>query len=446
MKNTGMRRWLSLLMTSVIAVGSMPAVPAAAAQNTALNIAKVQIEPSEINEDRTVEVELHIEGNENGFLAAEFGVAYDSRLTLDSVVNDTAPGNLFVYVDNPDSNCIWFSGASGNAQAASASGRYTLMTLVFTLPEDYAVGDAYYIGYTWDGLDGKHAYWYSQPKVNSIDILSGRSITGSISIPDPEAPQLSDAVLRMNQGASFDLKLQNYTGTAIWYSDRGTIADVDNEGRVTAYSPGTATIYCIAGTAMLTCDVTVTKEYYYPLIGDSAIILTDPENEVYIEYPDPQGTVVWMSTKPEYVTVEGGKLTGLQNGSSQIVGTCNGVTYVREVIVNYPPQDKTEPDTEPPQTETVIETDLPPVTDHVEPTVASMTDPALYSTGDLNGDDKVGILDVIILNKNLMIGTPLDTSAVDAADALKDGVINETDSLTILKYVVELIPSLPLIP
>ena len=46
----------------------------------------------------------------------------------------------------------------------------------------------------------------------------------------------------------------------------------------------------------------------------------------------------------------------------------------------------------------------------------------------------------------LMIGTPLDTSAVDAADALKDGVINETDSLTILKYVVELIPSLPLIP
>ena len=69
-----------------------------------------------------------------------------------------------------------------------------------------------------------------------------------------------------------------------------------------------------------------------------------------------------------------------------------------------------------------------------------------YDSGDLNGDDKVGILDVIILNKNLMIGTPLDTSAVDAADALKDGVINETDSLTILKYVVELIPSLPLIP
>ena len=77
MKRTGMRRWLSLLMTSVIAAGSMPVLPAEAAQNTALNIAKVQIEPSEVNEERTVAVDVHIEGNEDGFLAAEFGIAYN---------------------------------------------------------------------------------------------------------------------------------------------------------------------------------------------------------------------------------------------------------------------------------------------------------------------------------------------------------------------------------
>ena len=320
------------------------------------------------------------------------------------------------------------------------------MTLVFTLPENYAAGDSYYIGYTWDGLDGKRAYWYSDKKVNDISTVSGHSITGSISIPDPNAPQLSASAIRMNQGETTSLELTNYTGMQIWYSDRGNIADVDNDGCITAYSPGTATIYCIAGTVMLTCDVTVTEEYYYSIIGESPIVLTNPENEVYIEYPSPQGTVVWMSTHSNIVKVENGKLTGLKNGTAQIVATCNNVTYVRQVVVNFPEPESTEPVTAALPTEPVVETDVAPVTDHVEPTVASMTDKIEYSSGDMDGDGKVGILDVIILNQNLMIGTPLADGAKSAADVMKDGVINEIDSLTILKYVVELIPSLPVIP
>ena len=446
MKKTGMGRWFSLLMTSVIAIGSMPAVPAASANSTALNIAKVQLEPSEINAERTVTVDVQIEGNEEGFLAAEFGIVYDSRLTLDSVVQGTALANLFAYADNPDSDYIWFSGAAGSKSASATKGRQPMMSLVFTLPEDYAAGDSYYIGYTWDGLDGKQAYWYSDKRVNDIDSVSGHSITGSISIPDPDAPQISASSLRMNQGETAQLELTNFTGTPLWYSDRGSIADVDNEGCVSAYSPGTATVYCIAGTVMLTCDVTVTKEYYYSVIGDSSIMLTDPENEVYLEYPSPQGTVVWMSTQSGIVKVVNGKLTGIKNGVAQIVATCNNVTYVRQVIVNFPDPEPTEDETLPFTTEPIAETVVPPVTDHVEPTVASVTDKTEYSSGDLNGDNKVGILDVIILNQNLMIGSPLDEGAKDAADVLEDGVINEADSLTIPKYVVELIPSLPVKP
>lgn len=446
MKKSAFMRCIAVAVTSAVAAISLPIMPAAAVQNISLNIAKVQVTPSQLEESRTVAVELHIDGNEEGFLAAEFGIAYDNRLLLDSVVQDTAPGNLFVYADNPDSDYIWFSGAAGNPQTSATAGRFTLMTLVFTLPEDYTTGDSYYIGYTWDGLDGKHAYWYTDKKTNAVDAVSGRSITGSISIPDPNAPTISETAIRMNQGETKQLTLSNFTDTAIWYSDRGNIADVDNDGCVTAYSPGTSTIYCIAGTSMLTCDVTVTKEYYYSIVGDSAITLTDPENEVYIEYPNAAGTVVWMSTKPSIVSVDNGRLTGLQNGAAQIIGTYNNVTYVRQVIVNYPDPEETEPETAPLPTETVQETDVAPVTEYFEPTVASVTDKTEYRPGDLDGDDKVGILDVIILNKNLMIGTPLDEKAKAAADALKNGVINEMDSLTILKYVVELIPSLPVIP
>ena len=442
-------RCIAVAVTSAVAAISLPIMPAAAVQNISLNIAKVQVTPSQLEESRTVAVELHIDGNEEGFLAAEFGIAYDNRLLLDSVVQDTAPGNLFVYADNPDSDYIWFSGASATKAASATNGRYTLMTLNFTLPETAVVGDSYYIGYTWDGLDGKDAYWYSDKGVNEAETLSGHSITGSISIPDPQAPKLSDSALRMNRGETTKLELSNHDGVVNWFSDRGNIADVDNDGNVTAYNPGTATIYCIAGTSMLTCDVTVTKEYYYSIVGDSPITLTDPENEVYVEYPSPQGMVVWMSTRPDIVTIDNGLLTGVKNGTAQIIGTCNNVTYVRAVIVAYPEPETNEPETDPLQTESLDETDVPPLTDHIEPTVASVTDTCLppdRTSGDLNGDGSVSILDVIILNQNLMIGTPIDESARAAADVLRDGVINEADSLTILKYVVELVPALPIVP
>ncbi|MCR4645398.1 MAG: dockerin type I repeat-containing protein [Oscillospiraceae bacterium] len=449
MKKSAFMRCIAIAVTSAVAAISLPTIPAAAVQNISLNIAKVQVTPSQLEESRTVAVELHIDGNEEGFLAAEFGIAYDNRLILDSVVQDTAPGNMFVYADNPDSDYIWFSGASASKAASATNGRYTLMTLNFTLPETAVVGDSYYIGYTWDGLDGKDAYWYSDKGVNEAETLSGHSISGSISIPDPNAPKLSNDTLRMNRGETFQLELTNYTGAANWFSDRGNIADVDNDGTITAYNPGTATIYCIAGTSMLTCDVTVTKEYYYSIIGDSPITLTDPENEVYVEYPNPQGMVVWMSTRPDIVTIDNGRLTGVKNGTAQIVGTCNNVTYVRAVMVAYPEPETSEPVSDPLQTESLDETDVPPLTDHVEPTVASVTDTCLppdRTSGDLNGDGNVSILDVIILNQNLMIGTPIDDSAKAAADVLRDGVLNEADSLTILKYVVELIPALPLVP
>ena len=59
--------------------------------------------------------------------------------------------------------------------------------------------------------------------------------------------------------------------------------------------------------------------------------------------------------------------------------------------------------------------------------------------GDVDGSGKVDILDVITLNKSLMIGEVLTAEGKANADVDKNGVINETDSLNILKFVVELI-------
>lgn len=69
--------------------------------------------------------------------------------------------------------------------------------------------------------------------------------------------------------------------------------------------------------------------------------------------------------------------------------------------------------------------------------------------GDVNEDGKVSILDVIALNRNLMIGDPLSEqgrrNAITTAEAIEAGetVPTAVDSLNILKCVVEILPELP---
>ena len=59
--------------------------------------------------------------------------------------------------------------------------------------------------------------------------------------------------------------------------------------------------------------------------------------------------------------------------------------------------------------------------------------------GDMNGDKKLTIVDVIMLNQNIMFGAPLTDEAKKNADVDQNGKIDETDSLNMLKAVVEII-------
>lgn len=61
--------------------------------------------------------------------------------------------------------------------------------------------------------------------------------------------------------------------------------------------------------------------------------------------------------------------------------------------------------------------------------------------GDVNGDNKVSLADVVLLNKHLMIGTPVEDAGKIAADVDHSGAPDEVDSLSILKYLIHLIDS-----
>ena len=53
-------------------------------------------------------------------------------------------------------------------------------------------------------------------------------------------------------------------------------------------------------------------------------------------------------------------------------------------------------------------------------------------------------MDVILLNRNLMIGTKIGPQGMINADVDLNGTADAVDSLNILKHVVQLIPTLPI--
>ncbi|MCR4644570.1 MAG: glycoside hydrolase family 9 protein [Oscillospiraceae bacterium] len=63
--------------------------------------------------------------------------------------------------------------------------------------------------------------------------------------------------------------------------------------------------------------------------------------------------------------------------------------------------------------------------------------------GDVDCNGKVDIIDVITLNKNLMVGEQLKPQGKINADVDDNSIVDEIDSLNILKYVVEILESFP---
>lgn len=129
-------------------------------------------------------------------------------------------------------------------------------------------------------------------------------------------------------------------------------------------------------------------------------------------------------------------------GDNVTLGTNNQSAY----CVNYtvlaleaPAQETTEPSTE--ATEPTTEATVP-TTEETEPTTVPFDPTEL--PGDANCDNTVDILDVIALNKALLIGEDISEAGRLNADVDGDGQPTSADSLTILKYTIGLVEKLPL--
>ncbi|MBR1898275.1 MAG: dockerin type I repeat-containing protein, partial [Oscillospiraceae bacterium] len=185
-------------------------------------------------------------------------------------------------------------------------------------------------------------------------------------------------------------------------------------------------IYALAGSLLLSCDVQVTEAFYYSIRDEGAITITDPDDQVFLLYPDSEGLVTWISTNPTVVSVDkNGKLTSQMNGSAQILATSNGVTMMRAVIVDFT-ADSTE--------------------NSSSVQASGTAEEPKREIGDVTGDGEIGLVDVIKINRNLLGLDSLTQQQITAADAYHDGTVNSTDSLTILRYCVSLVEELPVEP
>ena len=130
--------------------------------------------------------------------------------------------------------------------------------------------------------------------------------------------------------------------TVVWSSDSPEIAEVDQEGNVTAKSAGEAVITAVSGDVSGTCTVVVSKriipvtsvavipEYVELTEGDSKALM------VRIQPSDATDkTVVWSSDAPEIVEVsDGGRITAMSEGTAVITATSGDVSGTCTVVVS----------------------------------------------------------------------------------------------------------------
>lgn len=125
---------------------------------------------------------------------------------------------------------------------------------------------------------------------------------------------------------SFTLSVNHYKTLSVkgtskkvtWYSSNKTVATVSSGGRVTARTPGTATIYASVSGKKLSCKVTVIK-----LNSSSAAVAAGASKSLKV-----YGTsraVVWSSSNKKIATVSsGGKVTGKTPGTATIYASVLG--------------------------------------------------------------------------------------------------------------------------
>ena len=408
MRKNNKRRLLAECLTAVVVLANIPFFSVSAKNTPLLSIQEVTVQAENISENRNVGVDLMISNNQEGFLANSFGIHYDENLTYTNAEVLTNAGEAFEIVCNPDAHLLWFvgSGSSGDATASVLQDE-SIIKLYFDISEAVDGGD-FGLEFVWSGIDDSNAYWYTGTQDNMIDELSMNSQNGKISFCNPDSEELNYTDLRLNPDAQEQLQIINASGSIFWFSSNPEIADVNQDGIVTAVSSGECQIRAYINNHIFSCNVTVLDLFHYSVADvEEEIVMTDINIPVVLEYPDATEDVTWISANPDVITVDNdGTLHALKEGTANILATCNGKTYMKVIKVNFSASSKPEES---------------------------------LKLGDVDGNGLVDILDIISMNKAILGQKILTPAQMQCADIDTNGMVDTKDSLMLMKMIVGLI-------
>ncbi|MBO4340872.1 MAG: leucine-rich repeat protein [Bacteroidales bacterium] len=130
--------------------------------------------------------------------------------------------------------------------------------------------------------------------------------------------------------------------TVSWSSNKTSVAQVDQSGKVTAVGVGTASITAMAGNISATCNVTVqqnTVAVTSVTLNKTSLNLKVGESETLTATVKPDNatdkTVIWASTNTAAATVDqNGKVTALAVGTASITANAGNITATCAVTVS----------------------------------------------------------------------------------------------------------------
>ena len=477
MKRSSYIKFISACLSAAILTAGISFVTSNAVTAPKLTIQSQNFSPTELPADRSAVLDVSISGNTDGFVAGSFGIAYDNALLYRNVEAADSMGETFEIIANEEQHIIWFVSASGSPYKTGDIAE-TMFQLTFELSSQAENGGNFPVQFVWKGLDGSPAYWYAEKGNNILSELQQNAQNGGVSIHGGST--LNYTELKMNQETTQQLVLYNAAGTPRWLSTNPKVASVDQNGVVTAISPGECNIRVNIDRTFKDCHVIVNEADIYSILDEQPLMLKNPKRDVILEYPDAQASVFWGSFDPDLIDIDqNGKLSFTPGVScmATIYGECNGDAPMRDVYIEY--SDVPEPTTEfiPPTTEFIFPSDppesttefIPPTTEFIFPSAPPESttefippttefifpsDPQESTTefipptteyippqlmlGDVDQSGELDIIDVIVVNKAILGKEVLSAQQNLAADYNQDNKIDSNDSLAILKKIVGL--------
>ena len=157
-------------------------------------------------------------------------------------------------------------------------------------------------------------------------------LTNTIAV---ESITLNKTTYTLKVGESYKLvatvKPDNATDkTVSWSSDNSSVATVDEKGKVSALSEGSAKITAKAGEKTATCQVSVQKNRVPATsvtLNKTSLSLSLGETETLIATVEPSNateTVSWISSNKEVLTVDAnGRVEALKEGTATVTASAN---------------------------------------------------------------------------------------------------------------------------